>query len=163
MQQPKIVTPDYYAQASYGFDEAGKYFFFGGGAGGYGVVLKPGWQPEFVLGLLNSRLLDWYLRKISVRQYQTAFSYVKKYIAQLPIRPINFSDPVEKARHDKLVTLVEQMLDLHKRKAAATDSTGQQRLQRLIDATDKQIDALVYELYGLTEDEINLIEESVGK
>jgi hypothetical protein len=160
MQQPKIVTPDYYAQASYGFDEAGKFFFFGGGAGGYGIVLKPGWQPQFVLGLLNSKLPDWYLRKISVRQYQTAFSYVKKYIEQLPIRPINLSDPTDKARHDKMVTLVEQMLDLHKRKAAATDASGQARLQRLIDSTDKEIDTLVYELYSLTPEEIAVVEKA---
>ena len=32
-------------------------------------------------------------------------------------------------------------------------------LQRQIDATDKQIDRLVYELYGLTDEEIGIIEE----
>jgi hypothetical protein len=31
-------------------------------------------------------------------------------------------------------------------------------LQRQIDATDKQIDQLVYELYGLTKEEINIVE-----
>jgi hypothetical protein len=56
-----------------------------------------------------------------------------------------------------MVTLVGQMLDLHQRKAA-TDDAGQERLQRLIDATDKQIDALVYELYGLTPEEIAVVE-----
>ncbi|MDZ7764234.1 MAG: hypothetical protein U5K00_07370 [Melioribacteraceae bacterium] len=34
-------------------------------------------------------------------------------------------------------------------------------LERQIAATDKQIDRLVYELYGLTEDEIKIVEESV--
>ena len=33
-------------------------------------------------------------------------------------------------------------------------------LQRQIDATDKQIDRLVYELYGLTDEEIRIVEES---
>ena len=157
MRQSKIVTPDYYAHASYGFDENGRYFFFGGGAGGYGLVLKTEWKSHYVLGLLNSKLLDWFLRKISVRQYQTAFSYVKKYIEQLPIRPINFSDPADKARHDRMVQLVESMLALHKHKAAARTQAEQDQIGRQIEATDREIDALVYELYGLTEEEIRIV------
>ena len=81
------------------------------------------------------------------------------YLNPFPIRPINFSDPADKARHDKMVTLVEQMLDLHRRKAAA-DAAAQERLQRLIDAADRQIDALVYELYGLTPEEIAVVENA---
>lgn len=57
-----------------------------------------------------------------------------------------------------MVALVEQMLDLRKRLAAAQDAGERERLGRLIDATDRQIDALVYELYGLTEEEIAIIE-----
>ena len=57
-----------------------------------------------------------------------------------------------------MVTLVEQMLDLHKRKVAAQDEAGQELLQRLIDATDRQIDALVYTLYELTPEEIAVVE-----
>jgi len=34
------------------------------------------------------------------------------------------------------------------------------RIQRQIDATDKQIDKLVYDLYGLTEEEIKIVENS---
>jgi hypothetical protein len=59
-----------------------------------------------------------------------------------------------------MVTFVEQILDLHKRKAEAKDAAGQERLQRLIDATDKKIDTLVYELYGLTPDEIAVVEDA---
>jgi hypothetical protein len=59
MQQPKIVTPDYYAHASYAFDEDGRYFFFGGGAGGYGIVLKTEVNPRFILGLLTESRIIW--------------------------------------------------------------------------------------------------------
>ena len=158
MQQPKIVIPDYYAHASYAFDEDGRYFFFGGGAGGYGIVLKTELNPGFVLGLLNSKLLDWFLRKISVRQYQTAFSYVKKYIEQLPIRRIDFSAPADKARYDTMVQLVESMLALRKHKSAAQTQPEQELLQRQIEITDRQIDALVYELYELIPAEIAIVE-----
>ena len=38
----------------------------------------------------------------------------------------------------------------------------QTALQRQIDATDKQIDGLVYELYGLKDEEMQIVEERVG-
>ena len=58
-----------------------------------------------------------------------------------------------------MVKLVERMLDLHKKLSAAKIPTDKTRIQRQINTTDKQIDNLVYELYGLTEEEIKIIEE----
>ncbi len=57
-----------------------------------------------------------------------------------------------------MVALVTQMLNLHARLAAEAMPQEKTLLQRRIDATDKQIDRLVYELYGLTEDEITVVE-----
>jgi predicted nucleic acid-binding Zn-ribbon protein len=62
-----------------------------------------------------------------------------------------------------MVMLVEQILDLHKRLKAAKTPDDKTRLQRQIDATDKQIDQLVYELYGLTEEEIEIVEEATSR
>ena len=66
------------------------------------------------------------------------------------------------ARHDRRVTPVEQMLELHKRLAAAKSQSDQELYQRQIDATDKEIDKLVYNLYGLTEEEIRIVEGAQG-
>ena len=73
---------------------------------------------------------------------------------------INFSDPADRARHDQMVELVQRMLELHKRLAEAKTPLDRTTLQRQIVATDKQIDRLVYELYGLTEEEIGIVEGS---
>ena len=75
---------------------------------------------------------------------------------QLPIRPINFSDPAEKAMHDKMVSLVERMLTLHKQSPRSPQE--QEMVKREIESTDRGIDRLVYELYGLSEEEIGIIE-----
>jgi hypothetical protein len=56
-----------------------------------------------------------------------------------------------------MVKLVEQMLSLHKQLAGAKTPDEKTRIQRQIDATDHQIDHLVYELYGLTEKEIRIV------
>jgi predicted nucleic acid-binding Zn-ribbon protein len=79
-------------------------------------------------------------------------------LKKLPVRTINFSDPADKARHDRMVALVEQMLSLHKKLAEAKTDHEKTNLQRQIDATDRQIDRLVYELYELTEEEIKIVE-----
>jgi hypothetical protein len=52
------------------------------------------------------------------------------------------------------------MLALRKQLADTRTSHEKMLLQRQIEATDKQIDRLVCELYGLTEDEIEILEDS---
>jgi hypothetical protein len=71
-------------------------------------------------------------------------------------------DPADVARHDKMVGLVERMLSLHEKLAAATIADEKQLYQRQIEATDRQIDALVYALYGLTEEEIGIVEKATA-
>lgn len=79
------------------------------------------------------------------------------------IRAINFSDATDKARHDRMVGLVEGMLEMHKDLAETKTEHEREVIQRQIDATDKEIDKLVYELYGLTEEEIGIVEREGGQ
>jgi hypothetical protein len=55
--------------------------------------------------------------------------------------------------------MVERMLDLHKKLHAATIPADKKLYQRQIEAIDEEIDRLVYELYGLTEKEIEIVEK----
>jgi hypothetical protein len=116
-------------------------------------------SPNYVLGLLNSKLLFWRLSSISNVFRGGWITCTKQYVETLPIRPINFSDPADKSRHDRMVKLVDSMLALHKQHSEAKSAALKEVIQRKIDATDKEIDRLVYELYGLTEDEIKIVEE----
>jgi hypothetical protein len=66
-----------------------------------------------------------------------------------------------KARHDKMVELVTRMMELKKQQARAPKKqspSARQLLGQKLAITDQQIDALVYELYGLTEEEIRIVE-----
>jgi len=91
------------------------------------------------------------------------WSYGKRFIVQLPVRTIDFSDPADMARHDRMVNLVQTILDLHKQLATAKTAHEKTILQRQIAATDHQIDQLVYDLYGLTEEEIRIVEEGISR
>jgi type I restriction-modification system DNA methylase subunit/predicted type IV restriction endonuclease len=118
------------------------------------------YKPEYLLGIFNSKYFEWLYHDL-VQEKGRVFAQVKlSKMKQLPIRPINFSDLSDKARHDKMVSLVERMLDLHKRLAAATTDHERTLLERQIAATDREIDQLVYKLYGLTDGEIAIVEEA---
>jgi hypothetical protein len=77
-----------------------------------------------------------------------------KDILSLPFPAVSEDD----ALHNQLVQLVEQILTLHKQLPEVKTSHEQTLIQRQIDATDRQIDKLVYELYSLTEEEIAIVE-----
>jgi hypothetical protein len=157
MQNPKILVPDIADRASFALDEGGEYAF----TSGYGITLRPdvNESPKYVLALLNSSLLDLYLKRISTTMRGGFFRYFTQFIGQLPIRRIDFVKLEEKAVHDRIVQLVDSMLALHKQQGTAKSDANRELYQRQIHATDAEIDRLVYELYGLTDDEIKIVEE----
>ncbi len=59
-----------------------------------------------------------------------------------------------------MVKLVESTLALHKQLSGAKSEQEKAVIQRQIDATDSEIDKLVYKLYGLTAEEIAVIEDT---
>jgi hypothetical protein len=120
-------------------------------------------QPEdlcYLVGLLNSRLLTYRYNSIGKLKSAGIREFFWNGVQKLPIRRIDLSDPSDTAQHDRMVKLVEQMLALNKKSMAVKIGYEKTALQRQIDATDRQIDQLVYELYGLTDEEIRIVEES---
>jgi len=115
-------------------------------------------SASYLAGILGSKLTAFFIRGY-YNEANDAFPQIKVgQLKSLPIPSLNFADPADVAQHDKMVALVERMLELHKKLAAATIPADKTLYQRQIGATDRQIDALVYELYGLTEEEIAIVE-----
>jgi type I restriction-modification system DNA methylase subunit len=113
---------------------------------------------KYLLGLINSKAMDFYFQE-QVGSTGEIFSQMKiTYLKKLPIRTIDFSNPTEKALHDKLVALVENMLELQKKYHETRLERDKELYERQIRIIDAQIDRLVYDLYGLTEEEIKVIE-----
>ncbi|MGC9397333.1 MAG: Eco57I restriction-modification methylase domain-containing protein, partial [Anaerolineae bacterium] len=114
---------------------------------------------KYFLGLVNSYLLSWYGKLILPNFGKDTFPKLNPQdIKQLPIRTIDFDDPADVARHDEMVALVERMLALHRQLAEAKTPQAKRLLKQQIDVTDRAIDRLVYQLYGLTGDEIAIVE-----
>ncbi|GAA8252704.1 class I SAM-dependent DNA methyltransferase [Helicobacter pylori] len=96
-------------------------------------------HAKFLVGLLNSRLLDWLFRKTSTNNHVNLYE-----LETLPIPQIIKSN---KPTADKIIALVDKILQ-----AKAKDPKA-----NTLDL-EKEIDALVYQLYHLTDEEIKIIE-----
>ncbi len=151
-QKPKIFWPGISAEvAAFALDDKHHY-----GNDNTQLITT---DDRYLLGILNSCLSRFILTTICDKVQGGFYRLKMIYIQQLPIRSINFDDPEDVAHHDRMVKLVEEMLSLHKQLAAAKTAHDKTTLQRQIDATDRQIDRLVYELYELTEEEIAIVED----
>ena len=151
---PKIIFPDICKAPRFFLDRSGRYLA--------NTAYCLGVDDPYLLGILNSKLFWFAISNLSipfgVRAGQYRYRLIYQYMEMVPIRVIDFTSPVENEKHGRMVALVERNLDLHKRRSEAHAPADKVRLQRQIAATDQQIDRLVYDLYGLTEDEINIVE-----
>ncbi len=77
---------------------------------------------------------------------------------QIPIRVIDFTDRTDKARHDQIEQLVGQMLDATQRQVSAYMDRDKNFYEHKCANLNRQIDQLVYELYGLTDEDIAIVE-----
>ncbi|MBU2446901.1 MAG: N-6 DNA methylase [Bacteroidetes bacterium] len=117
-------------------------------------------HPFFILAILNSRLISWFHLKRNPKAQKGLFPKVLvSDLEKIPIRIIKSIN--EKSVHDKIVILVKQIIDSREKESAANTPIEKDTFHRQITAIDNQIDKLVYELYGLTEEEIKIVEGNV--
>ncbi len=137
--------------------------------GVYYATLKPNptHSLKYLLALYNSKLLTFVFKSLysGIHMGGGYLRFRTQYLEELPLRPIDFSDKIEKGLHDVIVSKVERMLELQERMGPIRDVATSEReeLQQLIDRVDREIDNLVYDLYGLTRAERKLVEGGVGK
>lgn len=115
-------------------------------------------SSNYLLGLLNSSLATFFLKGICPPKLNGYIRFSASVLTDLPVRTIDFTNAADKARHDKIVGLVEQMLAAKKQLAAAQSDKDKDFYTHRCDGLDRQIDALVYDLYALTPEEIKIVE-----
>jgi hypothetical protein len=158
-QRKKICVPRLVDELCAAYDESGTHFLDNVDVGG--VTFKPDHKIQslsYLLALLNSRLLRWYFPFVSAPFRGGWLSANRQFLSQLPFRPIDFANTADKARHDRMVELVEQMLAARKQLAGAQSDKDKDFYTNRCDGLDRQIDALVYDLYALTPAEIHIVE-----
>jgi len=108
---------------------------------------------KYLLGVINSKLITFYHSTTSPNAFKGTFPKVLlKDLRDFPI-----PNP-EKAIHDQIVKIVDRLLYMYEQLQYTKLENKRQQLQHTIDHTEKKIDELVYELYGLSKEEIVIIE-----
>ncbi len=153
--RPKLIFPDICKGPRFCIDRTGIYLA--------NTAYCLGTDDLYLLGVLNSRLFWFAISNISIpfgiRAGQYRYRLIYQYMEKVPIRVIDFSNRADKSGHDQIVKFVEQTLDLHQRFVAVRTPPEKTSLERQIAAIDAQIDRLVYDLYGLTDQEIRIVEK----
>jgi TaqI-like C-terminal specificity domain len=109
-------------------------------------------SPLYLLGVLNSALMSWYYKRAALTNKDSIAQVKKVQLDELPIRR------PEKSVHDKTVAHVSSMLSMN---LGVANSVAQRAvIQRQIDATDAEINRIVFDLYGLTAEEIAIVEQA---
>jgi len=117
---------------------------------------------KYLLGILNSSLMTFFARESGIILFgeKKRPQIRTKALSTVPICVIDPSNKNDQELHDRIIHSAELMLALQQRSTGARTEHDKTIIQRQIDATDKQIDQLVYELYGLTDEEIKIVEEA---
>ncbi len=123
-------------------------------------IVKPYNQnlTKALLAIINSKLIAFYFKKKYNRQDKT-FPEIRIYeLASLPIKGMDNNGKVISMLFSKLTQEVEVMLGLNENKQTVNDANNLQQLNQRIAYTDEKINKLVYELYGLSEEEVAIVE-----
>jgi len=110
------------------------------------------------MAVLNSPILTYFLRETGTALRGGYFRMKTAYLNPFPLPSLDCETLCCKASQDHIGNLVDSMLALHKQLASANGEAQRGAIQRQIEATDAEIDRLVYDLYGLTEEEIAIVE-----
>jgi len=154
-EKPKIIYPEICQKPEFTLDESKFY------ANNKCFIIPR--DDKFLLGILNSKL-TYFLFETNLPKLQAGF-FMPAYVVlkNFPIYTPDFDNPDDKIRHDRMVALVTEMLELHKHLSQAKTEQEKRLITQEIESTDRQIDSLVYGLYELTADEIAVVEETVAK
>ncbi len=125
----------------------------------YTIVSKnPSCDLKYILGLLNSSFLNWYYQNILNPEKGEALAQVKRgHIANLPIKTIDPSHKNEIESEKEIITLVEQLLELNIKIKNENLESNISPIKSRIEYCESRINEIVYLLYGLTKDEINIL------
>ena len=163
--QSKLLCPTMVRKMSFDYDQSGRYALVGsgaGGGGGYGIILKDSFDLSYhyLLGILNSSLINYLIRQIATPFKGGYFGCDRQTVATIPIRRVESSNATDVELHSAMVDKARRMLELQGRVAPMRDLFTNERNDLLneIGRVDSDIDDLVYELYGLTSVERRLVE-----
>jgi adenine-specific DNA-methyltransferase len=146
---PKLICKGMFSRPSFTLDDE---LFYVGFSFSLIIAKHSGVSIVYLLGLLNSKFADYWFHLRGKKRGGDLDIGVGVY-RQFPLPVRTLSQDVK-----SIEALVNQMLTLNHKLTLVIEENERLALQRQIVATDRQIDQLVYKLYGLTDEEIRIVE-----
>jgi len=157
-EKPKIIFPDISLVGNFTYDPDGKFYSVNT------TYLLPT-DDLYLLAILNSTAVTFAYRSLSPAYRGGYLRFIYQYMVNVPIPKLDLSDSTQKAQHESIVSLVEQMLKLTEQRSKLDPVLYSERYDELtqdIAGVDARINQAVYALYDLTDDEIAIV-EGVGE
>jgi hypothetical protein len=146
-EKPKIVYPDIAKECEFTLDEQG---FFGGN-----TVYFLATDELYLLGVLNSRVIEFFHTHLSTTIQRDYLRFFTSYMEQLPI-----PSPTP-AQREAIEALVSKLLAAHAKPPAGSEPAGGSAAEGQgpqVEAWERELNELVYQVYGLEDEEIAIIE-----
>ncbi|MEM4271154.1 MAG: TaqI-like C-terminal specificity domain-containing protein, partial [Candidatus Pacearchaeota archaeon] len=158
----KIMTPDISNECNFTLDDKGILYHT---TTIYSIAFneKGNLNPLFYLALLNSSLMKFFIYNIGTVLRGGFTRFKPQYMNPFPIPNLDLQNSKYKTMHDKLVSLVSEIIEVKKRLYEVKLDSDKKFLEQKFELLDSQVDHLVYQLYELTEEEIQVVEEGYRK
>lgn len=119
------------------------------------IIISNSLSHKFILGILNSKLTDFYYYQINPERGEVLAQVKKSHVEQLPLPKINEKNLQS---HNQIISYVDQLLQLNKDLQNEHLQSNKVHIESRIKYCESKINELVYQLYELTEEEINIVE-----
>lgn len=154
---PKLIWPVLSTKPSYIFDNNNLQFTGGGNGPYYSLMSNSHYSVLFILGILAHPLFE-AMVKAGASEFRGAYySHGKQFIANLPVRSIDSSDAGQVKQHDKIVSIVKQLIGTRANYNRAHLGSRKKVLQGKLDYLSTHLINQINSLYDITAKDINIV------
>lgn len=154
---PKLVWSVLATKPPYVLDNNDIQFTGGGNGPYYALTTKSNYSLLYILGILSHPLFE-NMVKAGASEFRGAYySHGKQFIENIPVRQIDFENPIEKDSYDTIIGLVENLIKTKVRLRNAGYGSKKTVLRRKMDTLFKQLVESINLLYGISEEEFIVV------
>lgn len=115
-------------------------------------------DTRFILAIINSKLISWYSYRFIFGLAIRTVQFDNPTTSRIPMPVVDLSNSSHKEVHDKIVVLVDNIIELNKKVNTEKNPNSLNMINRQISACEKQLDNLIFSIYNLNDDEKRIIE-----
>lgn len=155
-ERPKIMTPYLGLFPNFTFDEYCLYHT----TKVFSLVFNDKLcnDPLYILGLLNSKLLDFHIRSTGTVFRGGYFTFNTQFISNFRIKQLDLSNADQKLIHDKIVDDVKLILQLREERSNAKTPSQSDSIQSKISYLEEKLGQIFFKIYGLDYDEVTVVD-----